>query len=397
MQPKLILSQPGDAAEIEADRMAESVVARRPPAGVVRTFDGLQRQAKVGGPDEQSADQDKMLEEGLEPDETGRPKRKPGVAAPFAVSWKRPASAAEPLPHQTRAFMEARFGHDFSRVRIHSDAAASASVARLQAHAYTVGNDIYFGRGNFQPDNFEGKKLLAHELTHVVQQAGGGISRTIHRKCKKPAKCGPSGCDSDCAPTQGLQHSPPCGNEACPTSGAANKASFIRHLDVNLSTQMVEAEVGDAKHATSIVGPFLSSPNPSETPTGLHTVDIKCSACHTNQCGNGMGWFTSFYNGLLVGFHNSQRVAKGVRSHGCVRVPCDRARWIHDNSESGTTTVCVHKGGKKSGNDWGCKHSRPNIGGSGGSGSAAANGTSGGPEQQGVAADLTPRQDIGVA
>jgi len=69
--------------------------------------------------------------------------------------------------------MEQRFGHDFSRVRVHTDAAAEQSARAVSARAYTVGADIVFGRGHYAPGAMEGKKLLAHELTHVLQQAGG--------------------------------------------------------------------------------------------------------------------------------------------------------------------------------------------------------------------------------
>lgn len=76
-----------------------------------------------------------------------------------------------PLDANTRAFFEPRFGNDFSQVRIHKDAEAIASAQQVHARAYTVGNEIVFGGGQYLPETAEGKKLLAHELTHVVQQA----------------------------------------------------------------------------------------------------------------------------------------------------------------------------------------------------------------------------------
>ncbi|MDR4480904.1 MAG: DUF4157 domain-containing protein [Nitrospira sp.] len=82
------------------------------------------------------------------------------------------ASSGRPLDVSTRGFFEARFGHDFGHVRIHSDAQASESARRVNALAYTVGRDIVFGAGQFDPHTQPGRKLLAHELTHVVQ--GGG-------------------------------------------------------------------------------------------------------------------------------------------------------------------------------------------------------------------------------
>ena len=68
--------------------------------------------------------------------------------------------------------MESRFGHDFSTVRVHSDAAAEQSARDVNAHAYTVGHDIVFGAGQFGPGTREGQRLIAHELAHVVQQSG---------------------------------------------------------------------------------------------------------------------------------------------------------------------------------------------------------------------------------
>jgi hypothetical protein len=66
--------------------------------------------------------------------------------------------------------MEPRFGHDFSQVRIHTDARAAESAMAVNAQAYTVGRDIVFGGGHFTPQTSHGQKLLAHELTHVMQQ-----------------------------------------------------------------------------------------------------------------------------------------------------------------------------------------------------------------------------------
>ncbi len=82
------------------------------------------------------------------------------------------ASSGSPLNPALRQDMEHRFGHDFSRVRIHSGAAAERSVEQVNAHAYTVGHDIMFAAGRFAPGTREGRRLIAHELTHVVQQRG---------------------------------------------------------------------------------------------------------------------------------------------------------------------------------------------------------------------------------
>jgi hypothetical protein len=81
-------------------------------------------------------------------------------------------SPGDPIDPDTRSFMEARFGHDFSRVRVHTDAEAAASARAVNARAYTVGRDVVFGNGRYAPQTSAGRHLLAHELAHVVQQSG---------------------------------------------------------------------------------------------------------------------------------------------------------------------------------------------------------------------------------
>src|SRR5262245_27738529 len=76
----------------------------------------------------------------------------------------------QPLDNATRAFMESRFGHDFSQVRVHTDARAAESAQAVNALAYTVGPEVVFGAGQYAPGTRAGHRLLAHELAHVVQQ-----------------------------------------------------------------------------------------------------------------------------------------------------------------------------------------------------------------------------------
>ena len=82
-----------------------------------------------------------------------------------------------PLPDETKGFMESRFGADFSDVRVHTDSTAFDMSRSISAQAFTQGKDIYFNSGKYSPDSNEGKSLLAHELTHVVQQKGDEISQ----------------------------------------------------------------------------------------------------------------------------------------------------------------------------------------------------------------------------
>src|SRR5262249_47867595 len=77
-----------------------------------------------------------------------------------------------PLPRPSRAFFEPRFGHDFTTVRIHTDSRAAELARSVNARAFTLGQDIVFGSGEYSPESREGKHVLAHELAHVVQQRG---------------------------------------------------------------------------------------------------------------------------------------------------------------------------------------------------------------------------------
>jgi len=83
-----------------------------------------------------------------------------------------------PLDKDTRGFMESRLGADFSDVRVHTDATASDSARSVQAYAYTVGSDVVFQSGKYEPESDSGKRMLAHELTHVVQQRSGPVAGT---------------------------------------------------------------------------------------------------------------------------------------------------------------------------------------------------------------------------
>jgi hypothetical protein len=93
-------------------------------------------------------------------------------------------SPGQPLDAATREFMEPRFGHDLSHVRVHTDARAADSAQLIDARAYTVGNDLVFGAGQYAPGSTTGKELLAHELVHAKQQTDSG-ARTIARQHTK--------------------------------------------------------------------------------------------------------------------------------------------------------------------------------------------------------------------
>src|SRR5215471_8708809 len=97
--------------------------------------------------------------------------RVPPKAAPPVPAERMRRSGGRPLEPKLRAEMESRLRHDFSRVRIHADPAARESAAALRAQAFTVGEDISFASGAYDPGSEAGRRLVAHELVHVVQQS----------------------------------------------------------------------------------------------------------------------------------------------------------------------------------------------------------------------------------
>lgn len=88
------------------------------------------------------------------------------------------SSGGKPLEPEVKADMEGRLGHDFSDVRVHDDGAAHESAKAVNAHAYTVGSNVVFQRDKYDPSSTDGKVMLAHELTHVVQQRSGPVDGT---------------------------------------------------------------------------------------------------------------------------------------------------------------------------------------------------------------------------
>jgi hypothetical protein len=164
------VSDPGDRTELEADRVAAQVMGM-PAAPVV------QRKAEGGGPCPSAPT-------GPEPvDDAERTKDQPVVAAKrepgagpavtAAVRALPTGDSGAPLPPSVRAFFEPRFGHSFAQVRVHTDTRAGATARSAAAAAFTIGDHIWFADGRYAPDSTDGRRLLAHELTHVVQQHGG--------------------------------------------------------------------------------------------------------------------------------------------------------------------------------------------------------------------------------
>ncbi|MBI3934609.1 MAG: DUF4157 domain-containing protein [Acidobacteria bacterium] len=168
VQAELTVNQPGDIYEQEADRVSEQVMRMPEPQ--------LRRACPCGGGcPECQTEQPGQEHERLQ---TKRVQASdPGQTAAPPIVHEVLSSPGRPLEPTARAFMEPRFGHDFSRIRIHNDLRATESAQAIDALAYTLGEHIVFGAGQYAPNTSDGKQLLSHELTHSMQQHQGQIHR----------------------------------------------------------------------------------------------------------------------------------------------------------------------------------------------------------------------------
>jgi len=205
IQPKLTINHPDDPFEQEADRMAEQVM-RMPESNSsgnpipLLSNQAIQRKCTTCGGEleEEQEDRSKTLMRKAIPDTIQRKcaaceamkdeenKTLMRKAAGFGGYEASPSLSSQlsrskgggaPLPESTRSVMEGAFQTDFSRVRVHTDAQAAEMSWGIQARAFTHGWDIYFDQGEFAPERSEGKRLLAHELTHTIQQSGGNSNQ----------------------------------------------------------------------------------------------------------------------------------------------------------------------------------------------------------------------------
>ena len=172
IQPKLQIGAPDDQYEQEADRVADQIMRMPEPQ--------LKRQVEPDEEEEQSIQtkplsdqaiplvQRQVVPVGDDAKEIPGPSSEVTPLATARIHSLRGGGRA--LPEPTRAFFESRFGYDFSQVRVHTDSQATETARAVNAQAFTLGQDIVFRGGHYAPHTGWGKRLLAHELTHIVQQ-----------------------------------------------------------------------------------------------------------------------------------------------------------------------------------------------------------------------------------
>ena len=219
IQAKLRIGQPGDKYEREADRVADEVM-RMPEPGVQRQVEPEEEEEEMLQPKPLASQitplvQVQRQEEPEEEEETLQAKplaeqitllvqrqveeeekeeewiqRKPEadysiVTDDVKKHLDKAGGTGSPLPDNIREYMGSQFGYDFNEVKVHADGKAANIARSLSAQAFTSGKDIYFGSGKYNPNSTQGRRLVAHELTHVVQQNGRILQPYIMRQ-KEP-------------------------------------------------------------------------------------------------------------------------------------------------------------------------------------------------------------------
>jgi uncharacterized protein DUF4157 len=367
-QAKLSVNQPGDSYEREADSVANAVVnksagkqavhqnnissiqrlATTPEEEKVSTNDGRMERDKEKPYQLQakSNDEEKMKdEENAKKSMPVQKKQDGGTAtASSQISSKIESSAGRGnrLPSKTLHEMNSSFGADFNNVRIHNDTESSTMNKELQAHAFTHGNDIYFNSGKYNPENSDGKFLLAHELTHVLQQNAG--IRKKHAPSKPEIITKAPGFDG--------------------TTDGTYIASISVSININGKSEInltwANAEVSQAKNPDFVLptGPFKTSPGAGQCNRDCSdTVQSNLTDSNCTPAGNflvegfaprlsddGRATSVTFYKQSRgIAFHYYTEVPEDPQSHGCTRMEKTEhgADWIRNNSIKGVTAVNV--------------------------------------------------------
>jgi Domain of unknown function (DUF4157)/L,D-transpeptidase catalytic domain len=320
IQKKLSIGSPNDSYEAEADHVADKVMRMKEPTQQNVTQTGSLIQKKCTHCQEEEL-RKKPLAESITPLIQRRSTESGGEShAPSHVESQINSSrgGGSSMDHGTQHFMESRFGTDFSGVRIHTGSQAVQMSKELNAQAFTVGNDVYFNEGKYSPNSDSGRHLLAHELTHTVQQ-NGGIGRKIQKVC---------------------------GRTSSAVSDFPN--TYIRHIDVNISNpcSVTLTWIGSGASSQS-AGPFhgtigngnrgrnncndttvSNTSGTNCTPKGNFTIERQ--ACHLGGYDEAKN-ASYFQESRGIAFHYWASRPDCPASHGCVRMNSDDSALIYDN------------------------------------------------------------------
>lgn len=244
IQAQLEVSEPGDFYEQEADRVADQVMSMPEPvvaSAPEHRITAIQRQSLA-------EDEEEPLQ--ARPAQGSRPLATWEMIARTEAS----KSGGEPLPKSARDFFEPRFGCDFSEVRVHTGAHAQETAQRLRARAFTVGRDVVFNVGEYAPGTREGKKLLAHELTHVIQQ-----NAAKHRKRLNRVSTGPASLPMSVTGAGGVRV------QRQPIVNAAPASATLSGIDHSRNSQQLGAMAGGGNVAYGLTHHSITMPTTPDT------------------------------------------------------------------------------------------------------------------------------------
>jgi Domain of unknown function (DUF4157)/L,D-transpeptidase catalytic domain len=375
LQRKLTIGASNDPLELEADRIADRVLATPANPIISTTPPRIQRFTgqTAGQADVVPASVDQVL-----------------------------SSPGRPLEASLQQDMGQQFGHDFSRVRVHTGDEAARSAQDVNANAYTVGRNIVFGTNQFLPGSNGGRKLLAHELTHVVQQSS---VRELHiqRQAETESEYDLTETDTKEEVDASEVHDGDSPVDAMPdlestlTDISSDKTSktlvetvglksgeifsaqagaiqernqsksppptkkvppkTVVKIDVDQATQMMTVTWSDGTTEKHAVSTGKGRPNTSDdpcktqtehncTPNGSFKAGSLGNGDTKNSHGDAMAWYVGFVDNRGIGIHDSQPVPGVPASHGCVRVGNSSAddafaKKINKAVVPGSTTINV--------------------------------------------------------
>ena len=323
-QPKLAVSTPGDPFEREADRVAEQVMRTADPSPPeIRRLDRPPAQRVCAECEEEAESEKKAtVQRKCGPcaaeEEEGKAQRTPEEGAPAEATPQvtNLRGGGAPLSSPVRAFFEPRFGRDLSAVRVHDGAEAAGAARSIHALAYTVGSDIVFGAGQYQPSSETGQRLLAHELTHTIQQSGAdapmlmGTWETDAKACASEPK------DKTITTVQVEQEKP-------------------QSVTVFWSDGSIDSDESSSGKGMCCVPPGtdgVACDTAGSRKNGSHCTPItepagKLIAQHL-RVGAGNPFWSEFDDPRDIALHQFDPVDGTPLSHGCVRLHMDMARRI---------------------------------------------------------------------
>ncbi|CAM5737590.1 hypothetical protein MAUB1S_02907 [Mycolicibacterium aubagnense] len=299
IQPKLTTGAVNDPLEHEADRVADHVMRMAAAAPLIAA--APQQVSRSCASCQENPDHEC---DSCERESAGQIQKKPMGAARPAPAEAPPSvggvlsQPGQPMNAATRSFFEPRFGHDFSDVRIHTDHSAAESAREIGARAYTVGRHIAFGTSSFAPSTDSGRRLIAHELAHVIQQQGGRAA-IVRREDSGAGGAPPVG--------TGAEGSSPGSGGSRQTSRAVNEdekknAAIIFGDSLNLDgisiteSRIMSFGAGFGPYARTL--PHTVYVWPGELDESTHMLLMMHEFTHLWQYQHGIGVATTTYNAV---------------------------------------------------------------------------------------------------